>query len=282
VATSLRPTRQPRVRPKAVVLERQGRPALVVYVFGRYVRIAHWLRNGLLLWLVLSGIYIGNPFFSRLGMGQATETLLLGQVRTWHVAAGWALLALTLVRIYNFAFLKRDGRLGIGDELLMGRIMFNWRAWRDQLGFYFLLRRDHPSFPYSNYGPLQFLLYIVLYASLVIISVTGILLAAPYVRDGVAGWSAGLLRPVEVALGGLAGVRLLHRFTMWFFVVFTVVHVYMAVWNSLRSGNMLIEGIISGFKAEDPAVMRVAETVKDPSPLARGGDRPKRGGAPKA
>jgi Ni/Fe-hydrogenase 1 B-type cytochrome subunit len=230
---------------------------MVVYVFGRYVRAAHWIRNGLLLWLVVSGIYIGNPFLARFGVGQPAELMIMTQVRALHVFAGWVLLALTVARIYQFLFIRVDGRLGIGAELRMAKVVFSWRAWRDQLAFYLLLRRDHPSFPYSNYGPLQYLVYTALYASLLVISVTGILLAAPYLTSGLAAWGAGMFKPIEVALGGLVGIRIVHRITMWWFVFFTVAHIYIAVWNSIRSGNMLIEGIISGFKAEDRQAMRV-------------------------
>jgi Ni/Fe-hydrogenase 1 B-type cytochrome subunit len=245
---------------------------MVVYVFGRYVRAAHWIRNGLLLWLIVSGIYIGNPFLARLGVGQPAEVMIMTQVRAWHVFAGWVLLALTVARIYQFLFIRVDGRLGLGAELRMAKVMFSWRAWRDQLAFYLLLRRDHPNFPYSNYGPLQYLVYTALYASLLVISITGILLAAPYMTSGVAVWGAGLFKPIEVAFGGLVGIRILHRITMWWFVFFTVAHIYMAVWNSIRSGNLIIEGIISGFKAEDKHAMdelaaeseRKAATPKGP------------------
>lgn len=238
-------------RPKAVVMQRPGRPKMVVYVFGRYVRIAHWIRNGVLIWLVLSGIYIGNPFLARNLFTETAANFVMAQVRGWHVAAGWVLLAFTLARIYQFLFVTADGRLGLGRELRMAPILFNWRAWRDQLAFYLLGRRDHPHFTYSNYGPLQFLTYTVLYASLLVISITGILLAAPYVQGGLADVGANLLRPIEVRMGGLANVRAVHRFTMWWFVVFTGIHIYMAVWNSLRSGNLLVEAMISGFKADD-------------------------------
>jgi Ni,Fe-hydrogenase I cytochrome b subunit len=63
-----------RARPKAVVLHKPGRPRMVVYVFGRYIRIAHWVRNGLLIWLVMSGIYIGNPFLARNLASEASES----------------------------------------------------------------------------------------------------------------------------------------------------------------------------------------------------------------
>lgn len=240
-------------RVRAVVLERPGRPKMVVYVFGRYVRVAHWIRNLVLIWMVLSGIYIGNPFLARNLLTETSANFVMAQVRGWHVAAGWVLLAFTLARIYQFLFVRADGRLGLGRELRMFPILFNWRAWRDQLGFYLLLKREHPHFTYSNYGPLQYLTYTALYASLLVISITGILLASPYVHGGLADVGANLLRPVEVWLGGLANVRAIHRFTMLWFVVFTGLHLYMVVWNSLRSGNMLVESMVSGFRADDVA-----------------------------
>jgi Ni/Fe-hydrogenase 1 B-type cytochrome subunit len=237
--------------PTHVVAGAKGRPAMVVYVFGRYVRAAHWIRNGILIWLVLSGIYLGNPFLARLGLGQATESLIMAQIRGWHVAAGWLLLAFTVARIYQFLFITKDGKLGIGHELKMGTVMFSWRAWRDQLAFYLLMRRDHPHFTYSNYGPLQYLVYTMLYASLLVISITGIMIAAPYTTGGIAAWGASLFTPLEVWMGGITVARIVHRFVMWWFILFTLAHIYMAVWNSIRTGNLLLEGIVSGFKADD-------------------------------
>lgn len=260
-------THAPGHQPAAVVIEETGRPKIVVYVFGRYVRIAHWIRNAVLIWMVLSGIYIGNPFLARSLTGDAVNGAFMAQVRGWHVAAGWVLLAFTLARIYQFLFVRADGSLGLGRELRMTPILFNFRAWREQMAFYFLFRREHPHYTYSNYGPLQFLVYTVLYAALLIISITGILLTAPYVQGGLASWGADLLRPIEVWLGGIAQVRMLHHVTMWFFVIFTMVHIYMAVWNSLRSGNMLIEGMISGFQ-HDSETARAAE-IEDVEPARR-------------
>ncbi len=268
-----------RARTKAVVLHKPGRPRMVVYVFGRYIRIAHWVRNGLLVWLVLSGIYIGNPFLARNLASEASSVFIMAQVRGWHVIAGWILLAMTLVRIFQFLFIRQDGKLGLGAELRMAPVMFSWRAWRDQLAFYLLMKRDHPHFTYSNYGPLQYLVYTMLYASLLVISVTGIILAAPYLSSGVAVWSADIMRPIEVWMGGLANVRAVHRFVMWFFILFTVAHIYMAVWNSMRTGNLLIEGIVSGFAAKDDDVHSRPATDDELVPPATAAKKaPKAGG----
>jgi hypothetical protein len=44
----------------------------------------------------------------------------------------------------------------------------------------------------------------------------------------------------------------------------------MAVWNSLRTGNMLIEGIISGFKAEDEGAKPAVAADPPPAEQSRG------------
>ncbi|WP_299425998.1 Ni/Fe-hydrogenase, b-type cytochrome subunit [uncultured Meiothermus sp.] len=220
-------------------------PVRLHYTFGRFTRASHWIRVVLIVWLSVSGFYIANPFL--------TPDLRFDQlyIRSLHIAAGWFLLAITLIRIYEFFFLKPGPKLGLGQEVSMGRILFDWKAWRDQLAFYTLLRRDHPTYIYSNYGPLQYLAYIVLYLSLVVVILTGLILAAPYQSMGLAGWTGQLLKPLEVALGGLANVRIYHHIAMWVLIVFTLIHVYMVAWYSIRGRSMVMEAMISGYKVDD-------------------------------
>lgn len=217
------------------------------YVFGRFTRISHWLRVGLMVWFAVSGFYIANPFLTT--SGPTYLNFLQSNIRSLHVAAGWVLLALLLIRCYEFFFLRPGPKLGLGVELRMSRILVDWKAWRDQLAFYLMVRRHHPNYIYSNYGPLQYLTYIVLYAALTAVCITGIMLSAPYASSGLAAASASLFKPLEVWMGGLAQVRILHHWLMWVIIVFSVVHVYMVVWYSIRSRTMVMETMISGLKA---------------------------------
>lgn len=221
------------------------------YVFGRFTRIVHWVRFVMMIWFVISGLYIAYPFIGRDYFTPTTYNFIQAQIRGSHIWLGWILIALTLVRIYEFLFVRADGKLGIGAELRMGKVLFDWRAWRDQLAYYLLLRKEHPKHVYSNYGPLQYLVYTVLYAMLLAIGITGIILAAPYQSAGLAGFSANLLRPIEFWLGGLVTVRIVHHWLMWGIILFSVIHIYMAVWNSIRSRSMLIEAVISGYKVKE-------------------------------
>jgi Ni/Fe-hydrogenase 1 B-type cytochrome subunit len=223
----------------------------LVYTFGRHTRIAHWFRFVLILWLAISGFYLAEPFLTPNPHLPIHLNFFMAEMRGLHVAAGWILLGLTLMRIYEFFLIKPGPRLGLGTEAAMVRILFDWRAWRDQLAFYLLLRRDHPRYVYSNYGPLQYLTYIVLYVALVVVILTGLILAAPYQPTGLAGWTGQVLRPLEVALGGLANARVIHNWMMWVMIVFTLLHVYMVVWYSVRSRAMTMEAMISGYHAEE-------------------------------
>lgn len=233
-----------------VLLKRGEEVVAVRYVFGRFTRAAHWIRFALLIWLIISGFYIAYPFLGRDFLTPTAFKFVQTYIRASHVLFGWLLIAFTLIRIYEFAFLAPGGRLGLGEELRMARILLDGRAWREQLAFYLLLRKDPPSYTYSNYGPLQYLTYIALYLLIMGISVTGILLAAPYQTEGLAGTLAGVLKPVEVWLGGLGWVRIWHHWFMWGIILFSVVHVYMVVWNSIRARNLLLESMISGYKVK--------------------------------
>lgn len=220
------------------------------YVFRSFTRMAHWVRFAIMIWLVVSGLYIAIPFLARDYLTPTTFNFIQAQIRGSHVALGWILIVLTLIRIYEFAFIRADGRLGLGAELRMGRVMFDGRAWREQLAHYVLLRKDPPQQVYSNYGPLQYLTYVALYAMLLGIGATGIIMAAPYQSAGLAGFAANLLLPLETAMGGLATVRIVHHWLMWGLILFSLVHVYMAVWNSIRNRSMVIEAVISGYEVK--------------------------------
>jgi len=45
-------------------------------------------------------------------------------------------------------------------------------------------------------------------------------------------------------------MRLVHHWLMWGLILFSLVHVYMAVWNSIRNRTMVIEAVISGYEVK--------------------------------
>jgi Ni/Fe-hydrogenase 1 B-type cytochrome subunit len=72
-----------------------------------------------------------------------------------------------------------------------------------------------------------------------------------------AGYHAGftaffykILKPVENMLGGLAIVRYIHHILTWLFILFIVVHVYMAFWYDAILKQGTISSMISGWLFE--------------------------------
>ncbi|HWG84501.1 MAG TPA: Ni/Fe-hydrogenase, b-type cytochrome subunit [Deinococcales bacterium] len=256
--TGARVARKSRARAATVAPASELDRVAVRYIFSSFVRASHWLRALLLFWFVGSGFYLASPFLAPDSRFETSFNFIQAQVRGWHVLAGWLLVAITLGRMYVF-FLRRDTRfsggrrkvgLGVGDEFRMARILFDLKAWREQLSYYLLISRRHPEHTTSHYGPLQYLVYVGFYAALVLIIVTGLILAGPYQERGMVGAVATFLSPVTVAMGGLANVRSIHHWTMWAIILFSFLHLYMVAWNALRHRSLEVESIITGYRAE--------------------------------
>ena len=52
---------------------------------------------------------------------------------------------------------------------------------------------------------------------------------------------------IEVLMGGLATVRLIHHITMWGFLIFIPVHVYMVVWSAIRFKHGGLDVMFTGY-----------------------------------
>ena len=51
-----------------------------------------------------------------------------------------------------------------------------------------------------------------------------------------------IVKPLENLMGGLATVRWIHHILMWCFILFIVVHIYMAFWYDVVSrGNRFLD-----------------------------------------
>ena len=66
-------------------------------------------------------------------------------------------------------------------------------------------------------------------------------------HEGLGGLLFDILRPLEVWMGGLSLVRQIHHISMWVFILFIPIHVYMAVFNSLYGKSGAMDAIFSGY-----------------------------------
>ncbi|KGI56552.1 Ni/Fe hydrogenase [Campylobacter sp. MIT 97-5078] len=204
------------------------------------LRVAHWLRAISIVILVGTGFYLSYVFQSPISNGEPTN-FMQAKYRFVHEVAGFILLSCILFKVYLFFFdrISHKERVSLKDTL-------NPKVWIEQLKFYLFIGK-HPHLK-GCYNPLQFATYTLFYAVMFGIIITGLTLYVHVYHDGLGGFLYGILRPIEAMLGGLAEVRIYHRLLMWVVIVFVPIHIYMAVFNSLKGKDGSLDAIFSGYK----------------------------------
>lgn len=210
------------------------------YEFSFWLRITHWIRAIAIVVLTVSGFYLAYPFLSPSVSAEPTN-FLYGLFRSWHLIFGFLLIAVTVGKFYLFIF---DRESKVERDSFWDFI--NPKIWAKQIGYYLLVAK-HPHGK-GVYNPLQFLAYIGVYVSIIVISLTGLILYVHVYHEGLGGVMYDMLRPLEVLLGGLAFVRELHHIFMWVFIVFLPIHIYLAVFNSVYGKSGAMDSIISGYR----------------------------------
>jgi len=212
--------------------------------FSSGIRWTHWIRVFTITALTVTGFYIAYVFIAPEPSG--TPTIFLNaKFRIWHEMAGFILIAVTLCKAYLFIFGKLSGkeRMSLHDVL-------NPKVWISQLKYYLFLSKKHPKLK-GVYNPLQFVAYVFLYALIILISLTGLVLYARSYHEGLGGFLLPYMEPIEAFMGGLANVREIHHIAMWGILIFIPIHIYMAVFNSIMSTEGSIDSIISGYRCTD-------------------------------
>ena len=212
----------------------------VEFEFSAGLRWTHWLRAIAIFVLTVTGFYLAYVFI----VPQASDEPILflnAKFRMWHEIAGFLLIAVTIFKTYLFFMDKISikERVGFLDIL-------SPRVWIQQLKYY-LFMGEHPSLR-GVYNPLQFVAYVGLYAMVILVSLTGLILYVHTYHGGIGGALYDYMRPIEAMMGGLAMVREIHHIVMWGILIFIPIHIYMAIFNSVMGKEGSIDAIISGYK----------------------------------
>ncbi|QSX28502.1 Ni/Fe-hydrogenase, b-type cytochrome subunit [Shewanella cyperi] len=204
-------------------------------VFTGALRAAHWLRAAAITVLLISGFYLAWPF---LVAPENSDVLVQGWIRFGHLIAGFLLCAVTAVRTYLFFFSRYD------VERRSVRDLFSLKSWIAQLKSYFWIGQLKKA---GVYGPLQLLVYTGIAVASIFICITGLTLYAQVYHLGMGGMLSDFAAWITSVMGGLASVRLWHHYVAWVFIVFLVLHIYMAVWTGIRFKHNSVEVIVSGY-----------------------------------
>ena len=200
------------------------------------LRINHWCVAVSIFVLIVTGFYIADPF--TISSGETVNKFFMGNVRFVHILFGTFLIFLSIWRLYLAFF---------------SRFHADWRdflAWTDikalieQIKFYLLIS-EHPEKKYL-YGPMQALAYTGCWFLGVVTTVTGLILMGAGYHAGLTSMASFVLKPIENLLGGLAMVRYIHHVFTWLFILFIIVHIYMAFWYDAVLKQGTVSSMIGG------------------------------------
>ena len=202
------------------------------------IRINHWGMVISIFILIATGFYIAGPF--TVYEGETVKKFFMGDVRFVHILFGVFLSFIFIWRVYLAFFSKFHADW---------RDFFAFTDWPNtvkQLKFYALVSKEPAEHKYL-YGPMQSLAYGGLMVMILFIVLTGVILMGAGYHAGLTGLIYKIVKPFENLVGGLAMVRWIHHILTWCFILFIVVHIYMAFWYDVIFRQGTVSSMISGF-----------------------------------
>lgn len=207
-----------------------------VYLWEWPIRAMHWAAAAALVVLVVTGLYIGKPYF--VTSGETSAHFLMGRVRFLHFAAAGVLVATAIVRVYW---------LFAGNQFERWPALFpvrprDWVNGLRQIKFYLMIEPGKAPH-YLGHNPLQQLSYTAIYALAGFMVVSGF---AMYGESNPGGFFYTLFHRMGPLVGGMPRLRFLHHVGTWLFLTFIPIHVYLALRADLMERTGTISSIISG------------------------------------
>jgi len=230
-----------------------------IYVWELPVRIYHWLNAVLILVLAVTGYLIGNPPGIQ-SSAEASDQFLFGWIRYIHFGAAylflfnlvfrtfWGFVGNKYARWYYFLPKKKKFFSEIGKVLRFDIL---------------LSRGEHLNIGHNALAGLS---YFFFFLACTIQIITGFGLYEN-MSDW---WFPQLFTWVSGIFGGDFGLRNWHHATMWFFAIFTLIHVYLVFYHDYVEGRGEVSSMAGGWKFieeeifENEEFKRVDKEVKEP------------------
>jgi Ni/Fe-hydrogenase 1 B-type cytochrome subunit len=207
-----------------------------VYLWEWPIRAMHWAAVTAIVVLVVTGFYIGAPYFTT--SGEASSHFLMGRMRFLHFAAAGVLVATAIIRLYW---------LFAGNEFERWRALFpvhkqDWVHLWQQVKFYLMIQPEKAP-QYLGHNPLQQLSYTALYGVAAIQVMTGFAMYGQSRPGGLWYTAFGWVVPL---LGGIQVVHFVHHVLTWVFLIFFPIHLYLALRADILERTGTISSIVSG------------------------------------
>ncbi len=209
-----------------------------VYLWHWPVRAMHWVAALCVATLVVTGFYIGSPYF--VTSGEPSSHFLMGWMRFVHFTAAGVLVATAILRTYW---------LFVGNKFERWRALFPVapKDWRNLVrvvkAYLFIDAREAPH--YMGHNPIQQLSYTLLYGVALTQALTGFYMYGLSNPGGFFFTAFGWVGPL---LGGAQIARFVHHVLTWFWLIFLPLHVYLTIRADVVHQESRVSSIVSGHR----------------------------------
>ncbi|MFB6467288.1 Ni/Fe-hydrogenase, b-type cytochrome subunit [Cytobacillus sp. Hz8] len=211
-----------------------------VYVWELPIRIFHWVNAISIVILIITGIYIGNPFVGSPIPEEAYYSNLMGLVRYIHFFTAFVFTANLIYRLY-WAF--KGNQYAKTNPL---KASFWNGVWQTLKYYLFLPNKKQHTVGHNKLAELSYLIFIGI-GSIIMVFTGYYLFFEPQFESKLGGFFSHF----GVIFGGDSfTIRSVHHLVAWGFVIFVVVHLYMVFREDWLSRNGTTSSIITGYKTE--------------------------------
>lgn len=209
-----------------------------VFVWQLPVRFYHWLNAFAILVLCVTGYLIGKPPALMYG-GEAYDRYLFGWIRFIHFVAAYFFLFNFIFRIYwGFVGNKyADWKNFIPTNRAYLREM--WHVLK--IDILQMKGKEHLA---VGHNALAGFTYFLMFLMFLVQCLTGFGLYAAMSHS----WIAGLFTWVPYVVGGDFALRQIHHITMWLFILFAIIHVYLVFYHDYVEGRGEVSSMTGGWK----------------------------------
>ena len=210
-----------------------------IYVYDAAIRIWHWVTALAIVVLCVTGYFIGSPPPS-IG-GEAYQHYMFGWFRFAHFAAGMILGVAFVLRLYR---VLTGGSHARQIFYIPFWSIAWWKEVVGEIGWYLFISKPKE---YVGHNPLAHAaMFFMFVLPMIVLLLTGFALYA----EGI-GIDSGWFKAfgwVFLVLGESMTVRNWHHVAMWVVIIFSMVHMYMAIREDMTHRQTTISSMISGWR----------------------------------
>ena len=212
-----------------------------VYVWELPVRFYHWINALCIVVLAATGYVIGNPPAIQ-SAAEASYSYWFGTVRAVHFITAY-------VFFFNFILRLYWGFAGNRFANWKNFIPYTARHWADmweiiRVDVLQVKCKDNPNL---GHNALASFFYFLTFLAFLLQVLTGFGIYAAMSHS----WIASLFEWVPSVFGGDIPTRDIHHIMMWFFILFTLAHVYLVFYHDYIERNGTTSSMIGGWKFQE-------------------------------